>query len=384
MTDDRLRVLLVAHYFPPHVGGIENVVLQQARSLTRLGADVTVLTTGPATTESLAPEGFRIVRVAAYNGIERRAGIPFPVPAPGLARRAAHWVRRVDVVHVHDCLYPTSWAAGRAAIRTRTPLVMTQHVGVVDHPKAVVGRVQRAVYRFAGRKLLRSSRYVAVVNTSVGAFVRELGAHPDAVELLPNGVDTALFRPPGDAEEKAAARTKHGLPPDKPLVLFVGRPVPKKGYPLLLQARHPDFRVVCAGERPAGPRPDDVHHLGPLGPDELAQVYRACDIFALPSTSEGFPLTVQEAMASGLPVVTTDDPGYAGYGLDPSWVTLIPRDAGVLRERLRALAARPDVRTSMGDRGRAHALAEFSWCGHAEALMRVYRQVLSEPKAART
>ncbi|MGJ0151748.1 glycosyltransferase family 4 protein [Streptomyces sp. CH8.1] len=78
-----------------------------------------------------------------------------------------------------------------------------------------------------------------------------------------------------------------------------------------------------------------------LSAEDLADAYRACDVFALPSTAEGFPLTVQEAMASGLPVVTTDDPGYAPYGLDRGVALLVPRTVPALRAALDGLVADP-------------------------------------------
>jgi glycosyltransferase involved in cell wall biosynthesis len=373
-----MRVLLVTHYFPPHVGGIENVAWQQARHLTELGVEVTVLTSGSETADHGCDDRIRVVRVPAYNGLERRTGIPFPVFGPQLWTAARRWATWADVVHVHDCLYLSSWAAARAAARTATPLVMTQHIAVVDHPIAVVGAAQRMVYALAGRRLLAQSRHTAVVNGAVADFARALGARPETVRLMPNGVDTALFRPPTDVTEREAIRVRFGLPAAGVLVLFVGRPVPKKGYRVLLEARHPDYHLVFAGERPSDAEDGlGVLHLGPLRPAQLAEVYRACDIFALPSTAEGFPLTVQEAMASGLPVVTTNDPGYASYGFDPSGIALVPRDSATQRATLLDLASDADKRRSMGAYSVRYATDMFSWPKHAQTLAALYRDVTS-------
>ncbi|GAA1025130.1 MULTISPECIES: glycosyltransferase family 4 protein [Amycolatopsis] len=372
MTSSRpLRILLVSHYYPPHVGGIENVAAQQARTLAARGADVTVLTSaGPP----VADEGVRVVRVPAFNGVETRTGVPFPVFGPRLARAVREWVRWADVVHLHDTLYQSSWSAGLRAARTGTPLVLTQHVAVVEHPSALVRAVQHAVYRSVGRRLFRASREVFVVNDSVAAFVRRFRG--GSAELLPNGVDTAQYRPAA-AGERALLRKRWRLPDTRVLVLFVGRPVPKKGYDLLLAARHHDYDLVFAGERPQHlPADLAVHHLGALSPGEISGLYRACDVFALPSTAEGFPLTVQEAMASGLPVVTTDDPGYASYGLDRTQVALIPRDADILRATLRSLAADPARREAMGRYSADLAAARFSWPKHVQRLEQAYREAL--------
>jgi glycosyltransferase involved in cell wall biosynthesis len=389
-----LRVLLVSHYYPPHVGGIENVVRQEAVRLAARGVEVTVLTSGERGFVGTGhQDGVRVVRVAAWNGVERRAGVPFPVLSPTLLPTALRWARRSDVVHVHDCLYPTSWTAGLAAALTRTPHLLTQHVGLVEHPSALVRGVQRAVYAVAGRPLLGRARTVLTLNASVAAFVRERGARPERARHLANGVDTGLFRPAASAEERVLARKRFGLPQDRALVLFVGRLVPKKGYDLLLAAhgsetgrdpgRDPGYDLAFVGDGDAGAlaalagRPG-VHHLGALQPEALAEAYRACEVFALPSTTEGFPLTVQEAMASGLPVVTTDDPGYAPYGLDRSRVVLLPRrDAETLRGALSALAGDAARRGRMGLYSREYAMAAFAWEEHVSALIRHYRRALS-------
>ncbi|MHA5050096.1 glycosyltransferase family 4 protein [Streptomyces sp. SD15] len=370
-----LRVLLVSHYYPPHVGGIENVVRREAVGLAARGADVTVLTSADRSGVTVE-DGVRVVRVAAWNGAERRAGVPFPLFSPALATAALRWARRADAVHIHDCLYLSSWAAGLAAALTRTPYVLTQHVAVVDHPSRLVRAVQHAVYGVAGRALLRGARSVFTLNASVAAFVRAYGAREERARHLANGVDTELFRPAADETERRLARKRLGLPADRVLVLFVGRLVPKKGYDLLLAAHTPDagYDLVFAGDGDAkalAGRPG-VHHIGALPPAEVAEAYRACDVFALPSTAEGFPLTVQEAMASGLPVVTTDDPGYAPYELNRTRVSLLAREAPAVGAELRSLAGDPERRARMGAYARSYAEQAFAWDEHVRTLLAHY------------
>jgi glycosyltransferase involved in cell wall biosynthesis len=366
------RVLLVSHYYPPHIGGIENVVRNEAGHLRRAGVEVTVLTSG-ARTVTEDDDGVRVVRIAAWNLLEKRAGVPFPLLSPRVWPTAVRWARWADVVHVHDCLYVTSWAAGLAAGLTRTPHVLTQHVAVVEHPSRVVRAVQRGVYRLAGRGLLRRARRVLVVNGRVAEFVTDQGARPSTVRLLANGVDTDTFRPPASDQERRAARLRFGLAQDRVLVLFVGRLVPKKGYDLLLAAADPAYDLVFAGDGSVSTsdRPG-VHHLGALPPEQLAELYRAADVFALPSAAEGFPLTVQEAMASGLPVVTTDDPGYAPYGLDRTRVRLLPREVPALRSALSELTGDEELRAAMGRYSRTCATEGFAWPEHTVRLRAHY------------
>jgi D-inositol-3-phosphate glycosyltransferase len=380
-SDKPLRVLLVSHYYPPHLGGIERVVRDEAVRLAALGHKVVVLTSGErSVVEEL--DGVRVVRVAAWNGAERKAGVPFPLLAPSLLTLAWRWARWADVVHVHDCFYLTSWAGGLAAAVSRTPLVLTQHVAMVDHPSAAVQAVQRLVYGTAGRALLRRARRVFTLNGRVTQFVAGLGAAPEKIGVLPNGVDAAVYRRPADEAERNGIRERFGLPLDRVLVLYVGRLVPKKGIDLVLGAADPAYGLVVVGtgdDRAVRERPE-VHYLGGRPGEVVAQLYRACDVFALPSAGEGFPLVVQEAMSCGLPVVTSDDPAYAPYGLEQAGVTLIRRDADTLRAALVALAADDAERARLGKLAAEYAAERFSWDRHVETLVETYRSVLGEAR----
>jgi glycosyltransferase involved in cell wall biosynthesis len=373
-----LRILLVSHYYPPHIGGIEGVAQQEALRLAADGAQVTVLTTGPRS--GVAEEqGVTVVRVAAWNGFEKH-GIPFPVPTPfTLLRQARRWARWADVIHVHDSFYLTSWAAWLVSAASRTPMVATQHVALVQHPVRLVHLIQRLVYATMGRRVLRRARVVFTLNGRVEQFVHSLGVSPDATRHLPNGVDAELFHPARDAAERKAVRAARGLPEDAVLVLFAGRLVPRKGVDLLLEARDASYRLVLAGPGDTAVLRgrEDVHYLGALPATEIAPLMRACDVLALPTTvNEGFPLSVQEAMSSGLPVVTTDDPGYAPYGLDRDRIALIPRETEALRASLRDLALDGDLRAAMGAYCSAYAAEHFAWAEHVATLAECYRSVM--------
>ena len=158
-------VLVVSHYYPPHVGGVENVARSEAEQLAEAGHRVEVLSTSPGAAPGTSVEnGVLVHRVRAWNGIEERAGVPFPVPSPGLFLAAARSVRRAGVVHVHDTLYITSWLAAFWCVVLRRRLVVTQHVDRVAHPRFAVRAVQRLVYGTAGRGVLRAAYPCAAVD----------------------------------------------------------------------------------------------------------------------------------------------------------------------------------------------------------------------------
>lgn len=394
-SDAPLCILLVCHYYPPHLGGIERVVRDEAVRLARLGHEVHVLTSalgadgdaGAAVAGSSVQDGVTVLRVPAWNIAERRAGVPFPLFSPSLLVHAWRLAGRVDVIHVHDCFYLSSWAAGFASLLRRRPLVLTQHVSMVEHPSALVTAVQKLVYGTAGRALLRRARQVFTLNGRVTDFVVRLGASAEKTTVLANGVDEGLYRPAVEETERKALRERYGLGGDGFRVLYVGRLVPKKGIDLLLEALDqlvspdadvrgsaPELVVVGTGDDAAVRAHPAVRYLGGLPATQVAELYRACDAFALPSVGEGFPLVVQEAMSSGVPVVTTDDPAYAPYRLDEAGVVLIPRETAALRGALQALAEDATERARLGKLAAVYAAERFSWSRHVDTLLGHYRR----------
>jgi glycosyltransferase involved in cell wall biosynthesis len=285
--------------------------------------------------------------------------------------------RGADVVHLHDLLYMTSWLAGVMAIWRKKPFVLTQHVHLVDHPSRVVRLAQRLVYGTVGRYLARRARMVFVLNGAVQDFVCGLGVSPSRIGWLPNGVDLEVYRPSAE-DDLTRMREKWGLPADRPVVLYVGRLVPKKGFNLLLEVSDPSFCTVLVG----GPVPsglverEGLRILGPLPKGDLAELYRVADIFALPSSGEGFPLSAQEAMATGLAVLLGADRGYEPYGLDAVTVSLVKPTVDGLRQGLQCLLWDTERRHVMGRNARAYAVGNFSWPGHCEQLDKWYSEAM--------
>ena len=361
-----MKVLIVSAYAMPHVGGIEVVVAQQARCLAELGHDVTVFTSSAgATTGKGFVDGYRIVRNNVWNGLERR-GVPFPLWGPSAFSRLIRLVRASDVVHVHDVSYQSSVTAGLLARLLHRRLLVTQHVGMVEHDNPAVRWVQLAVYATYGRLLWSWAAGITVYNPIVRRFLRSHRVPPDKILLAYNGVDTTYFRP-GIPSEIAEKRARYGLPLDKPLVLFVGRLVPKKGVQRLIEACDPRYQIVLVGSGSEPDHPATVTYLGPIERQVLRDLYQACDVLAHPAVGEMLTLVMQEAMACGLPVVATLEHDYALYDLDPRGIELIPTDPKALRSAILAILGDEDRRAYMRRYSRSLAVERFDWRSNARA-----------------
>jgi glycosyltransferase involved in cell wall biosynthesis len=376
--------LLVAHHYPPHVGGLELVVQRQAQSLAANGYQVVVLTSrlDSAQQEDEARAGIEVIRISCSHLLERLFFIPFPLFSPRLVCAAWRQLRRADIVHIHDVFYLSSWVVAALAFIARKPILLTQHVAMVEHPSPLVMWAQRLVYATVGRWIFARARIIFVYNENVRAFLRGRGVPDHRVVSLANGIDTGLFRPAGP-DERRSIRRRFSLPQDRPLVLFVGRLVEKKGFHILLDARDPGFELVFVGPGtlPARARAHGVYWLGPLDQAQTAELYRACDLFAFPAVGEVFTLAMQEAMASGLPVLTTDDPAYAD-SMVSDCIVLCPRHADSLKVAINRLLADPGRLGGLGCRSREVAVRHFDWHSNFSPLLNAYSDVLRRQERA--
>lgn len=372
-----MKVLIGIHYFPPHVGGMENVAKQQAAKLAAAGHEVTVVTSAVDAPRGIEQkDNYTIRRLGVWNWFERTMGVPFPVFGPSLFIQGYRLVKTADIVHLHDVFYETSWVLAFWAWILRRPVVVTQHVDMIPHPSSLVRFVQKAVYRTAGRFVFSIAKRVAVLNSNVRAFLLKLGVSEQKLVFMPNGVDFTIFHPDRTVN-RDEVRRRYALPLDQPIALFVGRFVPKKGFDKLMRATSETYHIALAGGgAPHGMSSDTSKtFLGARSPKELAELYNSVDMFVLPSEGEGFPLTVQEAMASQLPVVISHNPGYDIYELDSTLFEQITPTIPHIRDSLTKLATDSSLRARMAEYSHRYAREHFSWDTNIRQLQAIYEEV---------
>ena len=212
------------------------------------------------------------------------------------------------------------------------------------------------------------------------------------IQVIWNGIDPHQFRPPRP-DERRTVRAELGIPPDVPVVGTTGRLAPVKNQAMLLaavarlQADWPTLRLLVVGDGPLRePLARQARDLGIDGRvifagqrDDVRRMLWAMDVFALSSNSEAMPVTVLEAVSSGLPCVATavgDLPRIAG--LCPGVVTVPPRQEEALA---RALAGQLRARGPAIDAGSCRDAFDVDTM--MARYVRLYRQVLGwEPDAA--
>ncbi len=306
-----MRILEVTHYMLPHLGGIEMVADSLVRGLSARGHTLSWIASG--TPEPPGRSG-ALSRVGAWNVLEERTGIPYPLwSAAGLAE-LHRLVLASDVVHVHDCLYMGSAAAVAAAKVHHKGVLLTQHVGMVPYGR-VLDRVERLAYATLGRTVLAGADGLVACAPHVPAFFRSLGVNKPFT-LIRNGIDDTRFIE-SSAERRAELRALHSVPAPAKVVLFSGRLVAKKGVEKVAALQKSlaadGVWLVVAGTGPLAHELEglpNTRHLGKVAPSDMPGTYALADVFVLPSRGEGLPLGVQEAMLSGTQVVVSDDPAF--------------------------------------------------------------------------
>lgn len=292
------RVTLVTHYYPAHRGGVERVAGQLAE---RLASSGTAEFEWHASDCDVAPApvpGVTTVPARSWNGIERLLGFPYPLWSAHALRRLIEACRTADVVHLHDCLYFPNIVAYVAARRAGRPVLVTQHIGHIPYGNPLLRGLQRIANGILGRWILGRADRVVFESATVQDYFTRFVRFRSPPALIANGVDTDRFAPADAAGRRA----------ERPVLLFLGRFVEKKGLAVLheLARRLADVRWVFAGWGPLDPSAWGLANVTVVpspGAAQLASLYREADLFVLPSVGEGVPLSLQEAMACGTPAL---------------------------------------------------------------------------------
>jgi glycosyltransferase involved in cell wall biosynthesis len=319
-----VKILASSNYFPEHIGGIERVAGDLVHALRAKGHSVRWV--AAETSENPHRGNGEDAPVPAWNVTERRLGFPYPIPDPRCRHSLEEIVDASDVVHLHDCLYATNLMIFRAARRLGRPVVITQHVTEVPYSRWLLRTVQREAYRRLTEPMLSRADRVVFVSERVRArFADVVGRHRS--EVIENGVDVSGLELPAHHERKRI-REQLGYAETDTVLLFAGRFVEKKGLRHIrtAAAARPLWRWLLVGrvddEDPRGWCLPNVTVLDPVGHERMGSLYRAADLLVLPSSGEGLPVVVQEALISGTPVLTTVDTGasLAGHrGMVRAW-----------------------------------------------------------------
>ncbi len=304
---------------------------------------------------------------------------------PGLPQTES--ALRPEIVHAESHLFLTTLQGVLKADELRIPSVVTVH-GVTAVRGPAVNFAQNVYLRTVGTVVFNKATRVICLTRSDAAEIMKLGCPTKKLRIVPNAVDTELFRPSTDEDENS--------------VVWVGRFVPEKGLNFLIKAarimtrttRTTKARFVFVGYGPLKGElqalvsslglANTIKFVGPLERDQIADVLARASVFVLPSLKEGMPLSLLEAMSSGRPVVTSRVGGMSEiitHGETGLLVT--PGDSEALARAIETILGDADLRKKLGRNARNLVMAKYNWKSVLRALDTVYREACEERLAMR-
>jgi glycosyltransferase involved in cell wall biosynthesis len=394
-SDKPLRLLHVVPTYLPAVryGGPIRSVHSLCRELAARGHDVHVFTTnvdGPG--NSAVPLGRPVdvegVQVTYFPSSTLRR--LYWSPSLGQALRLSGGA--FDLVHVHAVFLWPTWAAARMARARRLPYVVSPRGMLVPELIRRKSRwIKKAWITLIERANIEAAAAVHTTSTVEAEHLRSFGWALPPIATIPHGVDD----PPSPSAATLSTDVA-AVVAGEPIVLALGRISWEKGLDRLIAAlpRAENAKVVIAGADAGGQAAHllaEAHRLGVAdrvtilprfidGADKEA-LFGAAQVFAMTSLSENFGIAAFEAMRRGVPVLATPDVGMAEIVREiTAGVVVDPSPAGIA-SGLNSLLGDAASSRAMGEAGRAHVVAHYSWQAVARRMEDLYRSVLASNSA---
>ncbi len=360
---------------------VELLLLPQMRALARAGYEVHAVAADGYGLEKARSEGFATHVIPFERELHPAKDLVAARALLELFRR-----ERFDVVHSHTP--KAGLLAPLTARMARIPAVVHTVHGLLFHDEspphfAVAGYALEKWTATLAHLLLSQSQ------EDVDRAIRFRLAKPEAIEYVGNGINLTRFHP-ADEAERTRLRAGLGYASDDVVIGIAARLTREKGFLDFVPAvqkimkENPRVKVLAIA-------PKDVDQWDALDPDkvfaplpgerttvlgfrkDVHELFRAMDMFVLPTYREGIPRTPMEASASSLPVITNHIRGCREVVLHGRTGLLVkPHDVEGLTAAIRRLALDPETRRSMGEQGREHVISTFDEELASERLLRIY------------
>jgi 1,2-diacylglycerol 3-alpha-glucosyltransferase len=347
-----MRIGMMADVYKPHVSGITNYISLNKRYLEKAGHEVFIFTFGDITFED---DEANVVRSPGLPLVDTGYSLNFRH-----SRRAKGLIQTMDLVHIHH-----PFISGRVALRycrpLQIPLVFTNHTRYDLYAQAYIPLLPEEISSTFLQTYMppfcNAMDMVVSPSNGMASILRGLGV-TCAIEMVPNGVELENYHTAcGDCREK------YGFDKKDILLIYAGRLGPEKNLDFLIRAfigvaeavERVHLLVIGGGPEEfaikglaAGSAVQDrIHFYGMVDYRLMPEYLSMCDVFVTASVSEVHPLSVVEAMASGLPVLGIQSVGVGDTVVDGETGFLSRNDASAFTAKLTNLCLDPQLRRKM-------------------------------------
>jgi glycosyltransferase involved in cell wall biosynthesis len=389
---------MVTTFYPPHIGGIEYHVKTLSRYLARRGHQITVLT-------SMLPDK----KVKSFDQIRNSINVfrlktifapgwPYSaLSSQGFTFNTKETIKRlvkekdIDLIHVHGHHYYLTWRTINIASSLGLPSVLTLHGLYALNPNDALAKIEEELFNHAiFRRELKKVTAVIGLTPRITKYAKKYGPSSKMYFTIPNGVNWQIFAE--NSKNRIYYRRKYGIDNDKIVVLFRGRFASVKGVLELAEAckfvvkENTKVFFLFVGGGPLAPELKEIlksvkenSRIISWTPfEEIHELYLASDIFVLPSKSEALPLTILEAMASKLNILTTPVGGIPEVLQEYPNKTFLDQSSpvGISNAILKVVARTYAMMAELPHQSPKY-LAPFDWCRIACQIEEVYNKLVS-------
>ena len=377
-----MRIAFVTAYYTPAIGGVKQVVEELAERYVKKGHKVHVYCSDSDKYKTIPIKEEKINGVHVHRCNNWFTIANFATFWPSILMKL--WKTKFDIIHTHVSGHSYVFFAALIAKLKKIPHVHTTHCPWTEGYRSLLGRV---LVKLTYPTLLKLSfkwadKIIAITPWEL-QFIKKYGGRKDKIKVIPNGMDKILTKTikNNDFRKKLKIRKK-----DK-LVLFFGRLNPTKAPDKLVLAgrkilkKRKDVYFVFRGpdegmKQKIAEMIKDEKNMILMEPTrdkkEIAKMYQAADVYILASYREGLPLTLFEAMATGLPIVATPVNGIPYEMIDPDNGFLIPYgDIDALKEKILCILNDKKLAKKISENNKKRA-QDYDWDKIAERTFRVY------------
>lgn len=380
-----LRIGLFTDTYAPQVNGVSISLQMISEGLKKRGHQITIFAPRFPGYKDHQPNVMRLPSLKYLNNP------PIYVAVLGTPRSTWSLTRRhFDVLHAHS---PASVGllAYLTASTKRLPLIYTYHTSITDYTHYIkfiggTGLIKRAAGWFSAASTNLGDQVIVPSPKFYRLLLEQKVRKP--IHIIPNGIDLGMFRA---AKKPGSLRSRLGVGPEAPILLTVGRMDPEKRLDFIVDAfakiseRHPNAQLVFAGDGSARKglevkvaatnAKDRIHFLGMVPRADLPDVFHDATVFLSASTTEVHPISVIEAIASGLPLVAVEDEAFEGMIENDCNGYMVPLDLRVYANTVADLLADKEKLERFGKHS-AQLSEKYSIEGQVKALEKLYMEAI--------
>lgn len=385
-----MHIVQVTPRFPPAIGGVEEHVYRISLELQKRGHRLTVVTSNDIDDKNYAPKTETVNGVDVYR---------FPLFMPKLSREL--WFIpgilkifgqiKADVVHVHGYRCLSSCTAAYVARQKHVPVVVTPH-GIYPSRSPFNALLKTIFDHTLGRLLLNFSERVIALSEHNVRLIMQIGASANKISVVPNGVNAQEYK-----HLKRSRKILNELGSDGPVLLYVGRidwnkQIEKvvESMPLILK-EFPSAKFVVVGPDYANLANElsglaqklGVSHsliiTGKVSASRLKEFYSTADIFVLPSSYEGFGLSMLEAMISRVPVIVSPSGGPGDilkHGVHAWLLQSVTPDE--IFKSVHTILTNPQLRDTLVEKAFELVNEKYTWEKVVDMLETIYSHAISK------